>query len=256
MSGLTFGRVVRAEWTKLFALRSTWVVLGVVPQLLVGLAALIGWNTSGAASGAAAAPGGVTQAVGGGFLVFAVVFGVFGALVMTGEYGSGLIGATLAAVPRRLPVLWAKAVVLVVTTGPLMVVTSLLAFLANQAFAAHPITLGDPGVVRAILGVSAAGVAVALLGLAIGTMLRHTAAAVPVYLGVLVLLPPVLLAALPGAVRETVLPYLPTLALQAMYHVGDDGVPVLGPVAGTAVSLAWVAVALAGAAVLLRRRDA
>ncbi|MEV4571715.1 ABC transporter permease subunit [Nonomuraea jabiensis] len=251
MSGLTFGRVVRAEWTKLFALRSTWVVMGVVPQVLVGLAALIGRNASGAE-----APGGATEAVGGGFLVFAVVFGVFGALVMTGEYGSGLIGATLAAVPRRLPVLWAKAVVLVVTTGPLMIVTYLLAFLANQAFAVHPITLGDPGVVRAILGVSAATVAVVLLGLAIGTMLRHTAAALPVFIGVLVLLPPVLLGALPGAVRETVLPYLPTLALQAMYHVGDGGAPVLGPAAGAAVSLAWVAAALVGAAVLLRRRDA
>jgi hypothetical protein len=246
--GVTFWRVVRAEWTKLFALRSTWVVLGVVPQALVGVAALIGANAEG--------PAGVTQAVGGGFLVFAVVIGVFGALTMTGEYGSGLIGATFAAVPRRLPVLWAKAVVLVLATTPVLAVAYLLAFLANQAFADAPIGLGDPGVLRALLGVTGATVAVGVLGLGIGTLLRHPAVAVPAYVAVLVLLPPVLLGALPGAVRDTVLPYLPTLALEAMYHVGDDGTPVLGPAAGTAVALGWVVVVLAGAAAMLRRRDA
>ncbi|MEV0379669.1 hypothetical protein [Nonomuraea sp. NPDC050643] len=233
MSGVTFWRVVRAEWTKLFALRSTWVVLGVVPQMLVGLSALIGAQGGGTGGGA----GGVTQAVGGGFLVFAVVYGGFGVLAMSGEYGSGLIRATFAAVPRRLPVLWAKAVVLVAATGPVLVVTYLLAFLANQAFAGRPIGLGDPGVVRAIVGVAGATVLVGLLGL--GFLLRHTAVAVSAYLAVLVVLPPVFVALLPGAL----VPYLPTVALQAMFHVGAAVPPMPSPGAGAVVAAGWVAAA-------------
>ncbi|MEU7857321.1 hypothetical protein [Nonomuraea sp. NPDC049141] len=253
-SQITFGRVLRSEWTKLYTLRATWFVFGMIPQLLIGLSAIIGWT---AAREPAPATPVADQAVGGGFLLFALAIGVFGVLMMTSEYGGGLIRVTLTAVPRRLPVLWAKALVLVAVTAPIMVAAYLLAFLANQAFVDETarLTLGDPHIVRAILGVAAATVAVGLLGLGIGTMVRHTAGAIAVFVAVIVLLPPVLSGALPAPVRETVLPYLPTPALQAMYEIDGTG-GVLEPVPGTVVVLGWIVLALCGAAVMLRGRDA
>src|SRR5688572_20199030 len=91
---VTFPRVVRAEWGKLWALRSTWMVFAVVAVLAVGLAAAIG--ATRAATGPAD-PGGAFLAVD----VLSIVLGVFGILMVTGEYGSGLVRATFAAVPRR-----------------------------------------------------------------------------------------------------------------------------------------------------------
>jgi hypothetical protein len=248
---LTFGRVVRSEWTKLFSQRSTWIVLGGVPLLLIGLSAAIGWNNRGR-------PTAPTVAIGGGFLLYALVIGVFGLLTMTGEYHSGLIRPTLLTVPRRLPVLWAKALVLVATTVPIMIVAYFGSFLAHQAFASSAIriSLSDPHVLRSIFGAAGATVAAGLMGLAIGTMLRSTASAITVYVAGLVILPQVLLGALPASLQDTVLPYLPTLALQAMFEVGDGSSPMLNPGAGGIVVLGWVILMLGGAAAVLQSRDA
>jgi hypothetical protein len=250
MTGLTFRRVFRSEWTKLLSLRSNWFLLVGVPALLVGLAALIGWN-------ARAQESTPTQAVGGGFLLFGVLTGVLGLLTVTGEHGSGAIRATLITVPRRLPVLWAKAAVLLAITTPVLVVAYVAALLAHQAFAdpAVRITLGDPGVVRAILGVAAATVACGLIGLATGTLLRSTAGAITTYVAVLVFLPQLLGGVLPVTVQEALLPYLPTWAMQAMFQIGDAGV-LLVPGAGGLVVLGWVILLLGGAAAVLDRRDA
>src|SRR5688500_8968790 len=104
---LTFGRVVRSELTKFHSLRSTWIVLGSAAVLTAALGGVIGWVASREQDSGQSIP----EAVGRAFLgidLFSLVIGVFGVLFMTGEYGSGLIRATLAAVPARLPVLWAK----------------------------------------------------------------------------------------------------------------------------------------------------
>jgi hypothetical protein len=254
---VTFARVVRSEWTKLRSLRSSWIVLGGAALLTVGFAGVIGWVASREPE-----PPTVDTAVGGAFLgvdLFSLVVGVFGVLLMTGEYGSGLIRATLTAVPRRLPVLWAKALVLLAATGAVMATVSLVSFLTHQAFAAagERIALGDPGALRAVLGAAAAPVAWALLGLAIGTILRHTAAAITVYVATLLVLPALLPVALPEPVRDDIIPYVPLAASQAMYEMGDSNpFRTLSPGAGALVMLGWVALALAGGAVTLYRRDA
>lgn len=121
---LTFGRVMRSELTKLHSLRSTWIVLGCAAVLTAALGAVIGWVASRERETGPS----IAEAVGRAFLgvdLFSLVIGVFGVLLMTGEYGSGLIRATLAAVPSRLPVLWAKALVLVAVTAPLMLLVCL-----------------------------------------------------------------------------------------------------------------------------------
>ncbi|MGW0521769.1 hypothetical protein [Crossiella sp. NPDC003009] len=242
---ITFGRVAHAEWTKLLATRSTWLVLLGLPVALTGLAALIGWQNR-------FRPATVAEAVGGGFLVYALAIGIFGVLGMAGEHSSGLLRTTLLAVPARLPVLWAKAVVLVAVTTPVLLLGYLAGFLAHQAFATAPISLGDPGVLLAIAGAAEATVLAALFGLAVGTLVRNLAGAIGVFVLGLVVLPQALLGSLPAGLQDAVLPYLPTLALQAMFSAGEGPLP--SPGWGAAVALGWAILLLGcGGAVLCRR---
>jgi hypothetical protein len=122
-------RVIRAEWTKLRALRSTWWCSLIAVVLIVGLGAAIA--ESGAPykiSAGNSAAGGVTISL-VGILFAQLVLGVLGILLFSGEYATGMIRATLAVVPSRLPVLWAKLIVLV----GLMLPVSLLAAAAERS---------------------------------------------------------------------------------------------------------------------------
>lgn len=256
---MTFAGVVRSEWTKVCSLRSTWWVLGVAGVFAVGLAGVTGWAVS---KDRATLP--VGEAVGNAFLAIdalALVFGVFGVLLMTGEYGSGLIRATLTAVPRRLPVLAAKALVLVAVTLPAAMVIAFASFLVNQAFfdADGRVSLGDPEVLLATIGAACAPVALALLGLGAGTMLRHTAGALTAYAAAILIVPALLGPALPDSVEDNVLPYVPTMAGQALYQAGGDSDTfpwMLSPGAGALALAGWTVLLMAGGAVVLRRRDA
>jgi hypothetical protein len=255
---VTFPRVVRAEWTKLFSLRSTWIVFGLVALLTVGLAGVIGWvaHRDGSADGS------VSDAVVRAYLgidVFSLIIGVFGIMLMTGEYSSGLIRATLAAVPRRLPVLFGKALVLVIATVPLMLVVCVASFLVSQAFVTGGSRFGldDPGVLRATLGAAASPVAMGLLGLGVGAMLRHTAGAITAYVAAMLVMPALLPAALPESIRDDIVPYTPVAASQAMYALGaTNPFKMLSPGPAALMLVAWVVLLLAGGAAVLWRRDA
>ncbi|MFD0748228.1 ABC transporter permease subunit [Phytohabitans flavus] len=253
--------MARAEWTKLVSLRSTWITLGAASVLAIGLAGLIGYAVHRSIEGGEP-PLTLAQAVGTAFLpidLFVLVLGVFGVLQMTGEYGSGLIRATFTAVPRRWPVVAAKAVVLTVLTLPVMAVTALGSFLLCQALIGDTgAGLGDPGVPRAIAGAAVCPVLMGLLGLGIGTLLRHTAGAITTLVAALFVIPVLLGPALPNDWEKNVMKYVPTVAGQAMYSVGGGGGPfeTLSPGASAAVMVGWVALVLTGALALLIRRDA
>ncbi|GAA1862057.1 hypothetical protein [Asanoa iriomotensis] len=244
--------VVRAEWTKLLSLRSTWVVLGATGVLTVAFAGFVGWNQARA---------GDAPTVAGAFLpidLFSLVLGVFGVLLMTGEFSSGLARATFVAVPRRLPVLAAKVLALAAATLPVLAVTCVAALVTNQAFAqGDRITLGDPGVLRATAGAAVAPLAMGLVGLAVGTLLRHTALAITVFVAALLVLPAILPAALPDETAGDVMRFVPVAASQALYATGPDGGPfdLLAPGAAGLVLAGWVALLLAAAGVALWRRD-
>ena len=240
---VTFPRVVRAEWTKLAALRSTWIVLGLVAVLTVALAGVIGANQHRARVGDAFL----------GIDLFSLVLGVFGILMVTGEFGSGLARATFAAVPRRLPVLWAKAVVLAGTTAPVLMATCAAAFWANRAFAGVS-GAAEPEALRATLGAAAAPVGLALLGLGLGAVVRHTTAAITVYVLAMLVLPALLQAALPADAGDHVIRYVPVAAAQGLYAVGNPfRMPSPAPAALTL--LAWVLTFLAAGGLMLWRRD-
>jgi hypothetical protein len=258
---ITFPRVVRAEWTKLVSLRSTWITLGAAAVLAVGLAGTIGYGVHHAVEGGDPPPA-LSEAVSVAFLpldFFVLVFGVFGVLQMTGEYGSGLIRATLTAVPRRWPVAVAKAVVQAAVTLPVMAATALGSFLVCQAFLGDDgASLGDPGVPGAIAGAAFSPVLVGLIGLGVGTAVRHTAGAITTLVAALFIVPVLLGPALPGDMENDVMKYVPTVAGQAMYSVDGGGQPfeTLSPGASAAVMVGWAALLLAGGVALLLRRDA
>jgi ABC-type transport system involved in multi-copper enzyme maturation permease subunit len=257
-SHLTQARVVRSEWTKLRSVRSTWVTLAVTAVITIGLAGVFGAVYGRQVSDGSLEPS-LADAVEQGFLpldLAAMVVGVLGVLQITGEYSSGLIRASLTAVPRRLPVLWAKAIVQVVLIGPIMLAVSLAAFLLSQGLAAgHGASLGDPGVPRALIGAAFYILAVGLIGLGFGTILRHTAAAITGFVGSLLVVP-ALLSALPEATRDPILKFVPVLAGQAVFALEpSEQLEILSPTTGLAVTAGWIVVMLAGGALVLHRRD-
>jgi ABC-type transport system involved in multi-copper enzyme maturation permease subunit len=184
-----------------------------------------------------------------------LVLGVLGALLITSEYATGMIRTTFAAVPKRLPVLWAKVVVVAGVAFATMVAGVAVAFFAGQAlYDGNGVgaSLSDPDVLRALLGAALFPAAIAVMGIALGALMRHTATAVGVLFGLLFIVP-VLLQAL-GGVWTDVASYLPSEAGQAMTIVIDDPQR-MSPLAGFVVMVGWVGALLATAAIVLKRRD-
>ena len=141
-----------------------------------------------------------------------------------------MIRSTFAAVPKRLPVLWAKAGVLAVVTGVPMLVAVFTAFFTGQAILSGDGTgaaLTDPGVLRAVLGSVGFLAGVALLGLAIGAIVRNTAGAIAALVAILLLLPGLLGLVLPSGWGDTVVSYLPSNAAAAFTTVNPGGRPAL-----------------------------
>jgi ABC-2 type transport system permease protein len=256
---VSFRGVLRAEAVKLRSVRSsTLTVLATCAAMLI-----VGLITAAIAGGLIADPGGEEEVANiagaplSGTLLAQLVIGVLGVMVITSEFATGLIRSTITAVPARLPVLWAKAVVVVGATLPAVLVTVFGTFLAGQALIGTgdvaAASLGDDGVLRAIFGTGAYLTGVALIGLAIGTVLRATAAGISVLFGVIFLLPGLGSLLLPASWRNDVLQYLPSEAGSAFYSVTPDPA-LLSSGAGAAVFAAWVLVPLAVAAVALKRR--
>jgi hypothetical protein len=258
---VTFQRVIHSEWTKVRSLRSSWIVLGVAAIVTVALAGAFGYGFGQRvrAGEIAATPAGALDATFLGLDLFSLVVGVFAVLQLSGEYGSGLIRASLTAVPRRWPLIGAKAVVLVAVTGPLAVAVCLASFLTCQLFAgAAGASIGDPGVLRAVLGAAAYPVASGLIGLGVGALVRNLAGSVTVFVAGYLFIPAILPAALPQRIQDDTLQYLPIAAGQALYAMSRDSGPVrlLSPAAGGLVLTAWVLAILACGALALHRRDA
>ena len=149
-------RVVRAEWTKLRALRSTWWCALTAVVLIIGLgAAIAGSGAPYRISAGNSAATGVSAAL-LGVLFAQLVLGVIGVLAFSGEYGTGMIRATLAVVPSRLPVLWAKLIVLAGLVLPVTLLCAVVDFFAATAIESSRggsvISLTDPGVLRTVVG--------------------------------------------------------------------------------------------------------
>jgi ABC-type transport system involved in multi-copper enzyme maturation permease subunit len=255
---VTPARAVRAEWVKLFSLRSSWITLAVAVVAVIGLGTLFSFVTSTHWSELRPQerlrfdPVGVSLR---GVMLAQLVVGVLGALVITGEYATGMIRSSLMAVPRRLPVLVAKAVVFAGVTFVLMLVSAFVAFFAGQAaLGSHGTTLGAGHALRPIVGVALYLTVVALFALGLGFALRNTAGTIATVFGLLLVVPG-LAELLPTTWQPHVLPYLPSNAGASVFAVQPEA-GMLGVWTGFAVFCAWAAAALVLGALVLKRRDA
>ena len=266
-------RVLRAEWTKLRSVPSTtWSVLAVV-----GLTVLLSFVVAASVDTSGSAPGCTPGAAGCGDEdvvmngLSGIIFGQFAvvaiaALAATGEYATGMIRSTLTAVPRRSTVLAAKATVVGALCLAAGLVASLAAFLVSQPVLhgngfvpeqGYPIvSLADEPVLRAVVGSGLYLALVGLLSLAVGMILRHTAAAITTVFALL-LVPFIAALLLPEHSRELVQRYSPMTAGLAIQRTVEraDSVPI-GVWAGLGVLACWAAAALVGAFVVINQRDA
>ncbi len=259
-TGVSLPRVVRSEWTKLWSLRSTRWALLISVIAMAGLGIVISavqmahWTHMRPRERASFNPVDVSL---GGWHLAQLAIGVLGVLLITGEYSTGQIRSTFAAVPRRLPVLWAKAGVYAAITFVLMLASSFTAFLVSQPILRrHHVetTLSSPHVLRAVVGAALFLTVTGLFGLSLGALVRNTAGGIATFAGLMFVLPGIT-AILPNSWGNSIDPYLPLSAGTDILAIHPDSTS-LAPWTGFLLFLGYAAVALAASAVLLLRRDA
>lgn len=253
---VTLPRVIRSEWIKFRTLRSTWAMLAaaVVGMVLFGL--LIAYNTRHLS--AKLQPDDiVASSTLQGYYLGQLLIGALGVLFVSGEFSTGMIRSTFAAVPTRLPVLWAKLIVFTAVIATAMISISVVAFLCAQALLGQYRTgfsLGDPGALRVVLGTGVYLTLVGLLGGAIGWIVRSTPGSLVTYFALILVLP-VLFESVLGNWGKHVGEFLPGNAGGSFVRTIRES-PSLSPWPGLLVLVLWVVAAIAVAAVTLRSRDA
>ena len=264
---VTFPRLLRSEWIKLWSLRSTAWTLAITAVVIVGFVVLITWGMLDANEMSGNSEDvNALDAFGAIPYLGPTAVAVLGALTITGEYTTGMIRSSFAAAPRRLPVLWSKALVLAVvvfvtTALAVAVAASLQALMFGSRGAS--VDLGDPQVVRALIGNALYVTGIAVLAFGLGVLMRHSAAAITTTLGILLVLP-ILFSLIPWEPLQDLTPFLPNVAgsqitlTDAMIEqqAGFTGSVVLSAWQGFGVLLAYLVVVLAAGAWLTKRRAA
>jgi ABC-type transport system involved in multi-copper enzyme maturation permease subunit len=251
-------RVIRSEWTKLRSVRSTrWALFtGVLATIgIAALACAIAGHHYAQMRPEEQANFHPLEVNLAGVQLAQLAIGVLGVLVITAEYSTGMIRSSFTAVPKRLPVLWGKAIVYGLTLLALMIPSVLVAFVVGEAlFSRHHINIpfSHPGVARAVIGAGLYLTVVGLFGLGLGAIFRNTAGGISAFAAIMFVLPP-LMNVLPSSWNHAASPYLPLAAGEAILSItpGNN----LSPWVGFALFCGYAAAALAVAAVLLIRRD-
>jgi ABC-2 type transport system permease protein len=261
--GRIFVDSLRFEWTKLRTVRSTWWTLLAGVTAMLGIATLVSeitvhqWATTTPANRLLFDP--LETSVSGAFFA-QLAMGVLGVLVITTEYGTGMIRNSFAAVPQRGTLLAAKSVVLFGVTLAVGIMASFAAFFTTQTIlstnseANLGVSITDPGALPTVLGAGLFLALIGLLGCAVGAVLRRSAGAITTLFGFTFLLP-VLMQLLPAAIKNNVTKYLPSEAGAAIFRQIQQP-DALTPSAGLVVLGSYALVGLAVATVILRHRDA
>ena len=255
---VTFPRILLAEWTKFRTVRSTKWSLGVAILLTVAFPLIPAfvmkhhWDQNHSTDG-----GSPLDIALIGILIAQLAIAVLGVLVITAEYSTGSIRSTFTAVPKRLPVLWAKLVDYAIVTIALMVPAVLVSFFETQAILSgipqFEVSFTAPGIARCLLMAPVYVMLVGIFALALGAIIRSTAGSISAFAGIFFVLPP-LMFALPQSWHDAILKYLPSEAGRQMFSL-DHGTDTLTPLAGGLVFAGYCAATIAIAAILLRRRD-
>ncbi|WP_327291869.1 ABC transporter permease [Streptomyces sp. NBC_01198] len=259
---VTGPRVLRSEWAKLWTLRSTWITLGLGLLFLVAFGLIASARYKSAVDSGEHMDADFANSTAVSLSLFGTNFaqlalGVLGVLVTAGEYSTGMIRSTLAAVPRRLPVLWSKAAVFGAVALVISTVGAFVTFLFGSSIVSGTpadLSISHAGAVRALFGAGLYLGLVAVIGTALGALLRSVAGGVSVLVATLMLIPG-LVSLLPNSWQDNISPYLPSNAGEALFTLHHDATT-LAPAAGLAVFLGWTVLALAGAAWRLVHSDA
>jgi ABC-2 type transport system permease protein len=258
---VTQPRVLLSEWTKFRSLRSTvWTLLTAV-VLSIGIGALFSavsasqYHTFSAADRASFNP--ISTSL-NGMLFAQLAIGVLGVLLISGEYSTGMIRSSLTAVPRRLPVLWAKLGVFAGVVFSVILVTSFVSFFLGQALlSSHHlgVSISAPGALRDVIGAALYATVAGMIGMALGGLLRNTAAGISTFVAVFFVIPP-LTDLLPSSWTSHFVQYLPSNAGEVLFGGGRDLAHPLAPWTGFGLLCAYAAVMIGLAAWRLRRADA
>jgi ABC-2 type transport system permease protein len=256
---MTAAQVIRSEWTKIRSVASTVWTLGLAAVVTIALGALISllfknqWSDLSEQDRLSFDP---TYTSFAGMSLGQLAMIVFGVLVVSNEYSTGMIRTSLAAVPQRGTFLASKLAVAAGLAFAVGIVTSFAAFFLGQAMlGGHSTSIGDPGVLRAVIGGALYMTLIALFSMGVAAMLRSPMLSLGVLMPFFFLISNIL-----GAVSATkkVARYLPDQAGSKIMQVVtpvDNDTP-YGPWGGLAIMVGWVVVALLGGYVLLKKRDA
>jgi ABC-2 type transport system permease protein len=262
-----FGGALRSEFTKIRSVRSTYWSLLALIVITIGIGALFAFGR--VQNFTQIPPGGpqaaerardIAQAAQTslfGLIVGQLVIAVLGALTITSEYSTGMIRTSLSVMPRRGVSLAAKAVVFGAIALVVGLVTSFASFLVGQAvLSTHHLntTLGQPGVLRAVIGGGLFLAVCGLLSFGLGAVLRHTAGAITASIGLLFVLY-ILSGFLPENWAVHIDKWVPFNAGGAIWE-NQSGTAMFSPWTGFAVFCAYAAVALGAGLILFRKRDA
>lgn len=272
---VTFWRLLRSEWIKLWTLRSTWWTLGSTVVIMVGFALLMAFIAqflTDQMSDVEVAPEdqasmgavfGAPTVISAGYEFAALVVAVLGAMLITGEYSTGMIRSTFAAAPGRLGAFVAKATVLAAVTAVLSAVSLLLGWLVSlPILSSNDIAFdwSDADQLQQLYGVVIYTVLVALFALGIGTLLRHTAGAIFTAVAVFLVIPTVFgIAVVFASSLEWVLDvnkFLPSVAGSAITPSAAQVPEVLDPWVGVSVLVGYTVIALTAGALRLKLDDA
>ena len=256
-----FKGVLASEWTKVRSVRSTVWTLLVTAIVGVGLGAIVTsaqasrWSSRTIVEQLTFDPARSSLA---GLLFAQLAIGVLGVLVVSSEYSTGTIRSTFSAAPRRPLVLAAKVAVFSTVTLVVGEAVSFVAFFVGQRLLSGKTptaSLSDPSVLRAVTSGGLYLFALGLLALGLATIIRHTAAAISTFVGLLLVLP-IIAALLPSSFSADIGRYLPanigTVMLTAHYHGSDP----FGPWTGFALLCGYAILTVLVGGVLLNRRDA
>ncbi|WFE32608.1 ABC transporter permease subunit [Micromonospora sp. WMMD975] len=256
MSGYGFRHAARMERIKLGSVRSTWWLAGasVAAMAAAGVGVGLGYRSHTPVATTAQI---LNNSLSGAILA-QLLLGALGVLLVTGEYGTGMIRSTLAAVPRRRTVLAAKAVV---CGGAALTVGLLASFagylggqLAIRGTAIPAASLGDPRILRAVLLTGGYLAATALIGVGIGTVVRHSGAAIGTLFALMFV--PTIAVGLFGEDGIGVGRFVPLLMLLNSVAVTAPTPGLFAGWVSVLLMCGYAAVALLCGGVLLRRRDA
>lgn len=264
---VTFASLLRSEWIKLWSVRSTWWTLSITVAVMVLLALfysasivnVIEADPEMAAEMLPANPG--ASAISFGYFFAQISVAVLGAMVITGEYATGMIRSTLTAAPDRIRVILAKATVLSAVLFALGVAGGVISWAATAPILVGGdlvASLGEPQTWQALAGLGAYLVYVGLLSMALGLILRHAAGAIATILGALLVLPNVLIIASSLGVDWAIdiYPYLPAQVGEVLMSTTAGDTFISTPGGAGLVMLGYVAVLFVIGLGLIRRRDA